>query len=170
MRSFAGSFVGGVVLLVTACGGAQAPAAGPSPLSASDERLANVYGAALPVLAAVEGGPKERVYVLTTTIPTEPDDQAGQINEEVRERAAQLSGLSVEWVSTAEEAYAADSPGLVRNGTSLLTLGTVGAGDDVLILGINYIGNVGSRSPLLRVRRDSDGAWEASIQNLGPVA
>lgn len=156
-------------VLMTGCGGAAGQDT-KSGLSPEDERLAQVYGAVLPVLAAAEGGAKKQVYALTMTVPTEEGDDAGPLPEKLQERAEELSGLDVEWVQSPEDAYEPGSPGLVRGGTSLLTLGTAGAGDDVSVLGVNYRGNAASRSPLMRVRKGSDGTWTASVTNSGPVS
>ena len=163
------SYLLAVSVLVTACGGAAQQDAGDG-LSPEDERLARVYAAVLPVLAAAEGGPKKRVYALTMTVPTEQGDKAGPLPEELQERAEDLSGLDIEWVRSPEDAYEPETAGLVRDGTSLLTLGTVGPGDDVSVLGVNYRGNTASRSPVMRVRKESDGTWTASVTNSGPVS
>lgn len=156
-------------MLLTACGGAAGQDAN-SGLSPEDERLAQVYGAVLPVLAAAEGGGNKRVYALTTTVPTTPGDETGPLDDEVQERAEELSGLDVEWVSSPADADDPNAPGSVRDGTSLLTLGTVGAGDDVRVLGVNYRGNTASRAPLMRVRKEVDGGWTATVENNGPVS
>lgn len=38
------------------------------------------------------------------------------------------------------------------------------------VLGLNHMGNVGSRAPLLRVRKGADGGWTATVESSGPEA
>lgn len=170
MRHFASSLLAAGSMLLAACGGAATQDASTDNLTPEDERLARVYAAVLPLLAAVEGGPKKQVYALTTTVPTGSKERPGRLEEDVRERAEELSGLDVEWVPRPEDAYEPGSSGLVKDGTSLLTLGTVGTGDDVRVLGVNYVANLASRSPLMRVVKEANGDWTATVENGGPIS